>query len=295
MNFQDKTIVVTGAGGGVGRELVLQLLAKGASVAAVDVSEKALEATKKAAEGQAPGLGGALRSEALSLHVADITDRDRVSRLPAEAKAVHGKVDGIINNAGIIQPFVTLSDLDIDAVNRIMNINFYGMMNVTRAFIPSLAERPEAQIGNVSSMGGFLPVPGQAVYGASKAAVKIATEGLRLELSRTNIGVSLILPGGIETDIKKNSGLVEDGNAAKEKESAGLKLTSPAEAARAILAGLEKNKAKILIGKDAKIMDFLYRLFPESAGKLIARVMSGNHGGIFNETERLRDAAGKSA
>ena len=80
-------------------------------------------------------------------------------------------------------------------------------MNMIKTFIPYLSDRPEAHIANVSSMGGFLPVPGQSVYGASKAAVKIATEGLRMELIRTKIGVSLIIPGGIETDIKKNSGL----------------------------------------------------------------------------------------
>jgi len=280
LKFKNKTIVVTGAGGGLGRQLVLQLLDRGASVAAVDISRAALEETKTKA--------GKISSR-VSLHVADITDRERVCCLPGEVKAYHGHIDGLINNAGIIQPFTTLNELGNDVVERILNINFYGMMNMTKTFIPYLAEREEAQIGNVSSMGGFLAVPGQAVYGASKAAVKIATEGLRMELSRTGIGVSLILPGGIETDIKKNSGLEEDAEPEDEKKSAGLKLTTPEDAARIILTGMEKNRAKILIGKDAKVMDFLYRVMPDTAGKMIGKVMAQNHGGIFNEQEKLLD------
>ena len=279
MKFRNKNIVVTGAGGGVGRQLVLQLLEKGASVAAVDISTEALAETRRQA--------GTL-AEKLSLHLADITDRSAVGSLPEKIMAVHGRIDGLINNAGIIQPFLPLSELESVSVERLMNINFYGMMNMTRAFLPYLAEQPEAQIGNVSSMGGFLPVPGQAVYGASKAAVKIATEGLRMELSRTGIGVSLILPGGIETDIKKNSGLADAEVTEEAKKSAGLKLTRPEEAARIILAGMEKNKAKILIGSDARIMDILYRLMPQRAGKMIRGVMAANHGGIFNRTEDLR-------
>lgn len=303
MNFNRKTIVVTGAGGGVGRQLVLQLLAKGARVAAVDVNPQALEETRLTAIRQQRGSYNADQAPvtltALSLHTADITKAERVKALPEEILAAHGGahhvIDGLINNAGIIQPFLTLNDLNDDSIERLMNINFYGMMHMTRAFVPYLAEAEEAVIGNVSSMGGFLPVPGQSVYGASKAAVKIATEALRMELSRTGIAVSLIIPGGIETDIKKNSGLGDEGATAEDKAKAGLKLTSPEEAARTIIAGIEKNKAKILIGKDVKAMDFLYRFAPELAGKLINRVMSANHGGIMNERDALRKRTAKSA
>jgi short-subunit dehydrogenase len=278
MNFQDKVIVVTGAGGGVGRQLVLQLLRKGATVAAVDINLKTLEETKAFAEEN---------SARVSIHQADITDKVRVQALAREVKEAHGHIDGLINNAGIIQDFVTLVDLEDKNVERLMNINFYGMLNMTRAFIPFLAERSEACIGNVASMGGFLAVPGQSMYGASKAAVKVATEGLRVELSQTGISVSLIIPGGIETDIKKNSGLANAEITEEAKKKAGIKLTSPTVAAETIIRGLEKKKPKILVGSDCKAMDILYRLMPNQAVKIISRVMAKNHDGVFNRTGDL--------
>ena len=106
----------------------------------------------------------------VSTHVLNITDRAEVERLPELVIARHGAVDGLINNAGIIQPFVRVKDLDYEAIERVMNVNFYGTLYMTKAFLPCLLKRPEAHIANVSSMGGFLPVPGQSIYGASKAA-----------------------------------------------------------------------------------------------------------------------------
>ena len=273
MDFQNKVVVVTGAGGGVGQQLVLQLLEKGASIAAVDINPEALERTKNKAK--EPGK--------VSIHQVDITDKTAVNQLAKEVKRIHGRIDGLINNAGIIQDFITILELQDSMVDRLMDINFYGMLNMTKAFIPFLAERPEAFVGNVSSMGGFLPVPGQSIYGASKAAVKIATEGLRMELSRTNIRVSLILPGGIETDIKKNSGLEDSEISDDVKKSAGIKLTSPEKASEIIIRGISKNKAKILVGSDCRMMDILYRIMPLQAGKIISNIMSANHGGIFND------------
>lgn len=278
MVFDGKVIVVTGAGGGIGRQLVFQLLGKGATVAAVDINAAALEETKRLA---------GVDAGRVSLHQADITDRARVAQLAREVKQLHGRIDGLINNAGVIQDFITVAALSDGAIERQMDINFYGTMNMARAFIPYLAERDEACIGNVSSMGGFLPVPGQAMYGASKAAVKIATEGMRMELSRTGIAVSLIIPGGVETDIKKNSGLRDAEISEAAKKSAGFKLTSPEKAARTIIRGMEKNKAKILVGTDCRIMDLLYRLMPLRAGELIGAVMSRNHGGILDRPADL--------
>lgn len=279
MHFQNKVFVVTGAGGGLGRQLVIQLLAKGASVAAVDINLQALEETKSRA-GENAGR--------VSIHQVDITDRTRVRLLPEEVKRIHGTVDGLINNAGVIQDFVTVVDMEDHAVERIMKINFFGMMNMTRAFVSALAQQNEAIIANVSSMGGFLPVPGQAIYGASKAAVKIATEGLRMELSHTPIAVSLVIPGGIETDIKKNSGLVDAEVSEEAKKSAGIQLTTPKKAAEIILKGLAKEKAKILVGADCTAMDLLYRLIPGQATKLISGVMAKNHGKIFSDPSVLR-------
>ncbi|MDC7239017.1 MAG: SDR family oxidoreductase [Spirochaetales bacterium] len=286
MKIRDKVICVSGAGGGVGRELVLHLLCGGASVAAVDINSSALTETKMMA-GKYAGK--------LSIHTADIRDTGRVCALAAEIAGRHGGIDILINNAGIIQPFVTMPDLSLETVKRVMDINFYGMMNMTRAFLPWLAKQEEACIANVSSMGGFLPVPGQSVYGASKAAVKLATESMRLEHSHTVIRVSLIIPGGIETDIKSNSGLKEEGSRESQKNKSGMKLTSPSRAALTIIEGIEKERAKILIGKDARIMDILYRIMPLKAADLISRVMEGNHSGIFNTTENLQEGICREA
>jgi len=279
MKWNDKTVAVTGAGGGIGRQLVLQLLARGASVAAVDINQQALEETQR----QAAAYG-----EKLSLHRVNITDRNAVCSLPHEVEEKHGRIDALINNAGIIQPFVPFSELDYETMQRVININLFGMMYMTRAFLPFLAGRPEAHIANVSSMGGFLPVPGQTLYGASKAGVKLLTEGLKAELSRSKIGVSVIMPGGIATDIVKNSGVESSIKPAEQSGKAAAKLTTPEEAARTILDGIEKNRSRILVGKDAKFLDLFSRIAPLKAGRFISRMMSSSHSETFTKTEDLK-------
>ena len=136
-----------------------------------------------------------------------------------------------------------------------------------RSFLPHFLERPEAHIVNVSSMGGFLPVPGQTMYGASKAAMKLFTEGLHSELLDTNVGVTVVFPGAIGTNIAANSGIkVMTG---QEDAKSKYKTTSPVKAAAEIIAGIEKKKYRVLIGSDAKMMDFLTRLMPERAARII--------------------------
>jgi NAD(P)-dependent dehydrogenase (short-subunit alcohol dehydrogenase family) len=178
MKVQNKVVVVTGGGNGMGREVVRNLLFRGARVAAVDLDEAGLQETTT--------LTGNNKDN-LSTHVVNIADRVAVEELPGLVIARHGGVDGLINNAGIIQPFARINDLDYEAIERVMNVNFYGTPYMTKAFLPHLLKRPEAHIANVSSMGGFLPVPGQSIYGASKAAVKLFTEGLHSELLTTNV------------------------------------------------------------------------------------------------------------
>ena len=169
MKVQGKVIVVTGAGGGIGGALVRSLLERGAHVAAVDLKQESLDALKMS-------IGE--KADSLSVHALSISDQPTVEALPAQVIQAHGQVDGLINCAGIIQPFVKVNDLDYAAIERVMNVNFYGTLYMTKAFLPELLKRPTAHLVNVSSMGGFLPVPGQSVYGASKAAVKLLTEGL---------------------------------------------------------------------------------------------------------------------
>jgi len=262
MNPQNKVLVVTGAGNGMGREMTLQLLSRGATVAAVDYSEERLNETREKA--------GAYATK-LSLHTADIGRREAVEALPEKILALHGAIDGIINNAGIIQPFVKIEKLLYADIEHVMQVNFYGTLYMVKTFLPYLKQRPEAHIVNLSSMGGFLPVPGQAVYGASKAAVKLFTEALRTELKETLVNVTLVYPGSIATQIAANSGLKMPANT--DAASSSFKAMDPALAAKKILDAMESNKARVLVGSDASFMDFLSRLNPVYASDYIYRKM----------------------
>lgn len=265
MKVQNKVLVVTGGGNGMGRELVLALLSKGASVAAVDINPSALEETLT--------LAGRNRDR-LATFTVDITDRALVHALPDQVISRFGAVDGIINNAGIIQPFVRLKDLDYAAIERVMNVNLFGTLFMTKAFLPHLLARPEAHITNISSMGGFLPVPGQTIYGAAKAAVKLLTEGLSSELLGTNVKVTVVFPGAIGTNIAVNSGVVMDSLYAKLREGPLPKTLTPGKAAQIILDGIERDRYRVLVGPDARFMDVIYRLNPERAARFIQKKMS---------------------
>jgi NADP-dependent 3-hydroxy acid dehydrogenase YdfG len=263
MKVQNKVIVVTGGGNGIGREIVLNLLAKGARVAAVDVNELALQETENMAGD---------RREKLATFVLNVTDREAVEALPAKVVARFGVVDGVINNAGIIQPFVRLNDLNFDAIERVLDVNLYGTLYMVKSFLPYLLQRPAAHVVNVSSMGGFLPVPGQTVYGASKAAVKLLTEGLYAELLNTNVKVTVVYPGAIGTNIAANSG-VGINVSAEDRKSSSFKQLAPERAAEIIVTAIEQDRYSVLVGSDARFMDFLYRLNPKGAAGFIYKQM----------------------
>jgi short-subunit dehydrogenase len=262
MQVNNKVIVVTGGGNGMGREMVLNLLNKGAKVVAVDMREAALIETSKLAGD---------KSANLTTHILDITDKEAVAKFADEIITSFGSIDGLINNAGIIQPFVKVNDLNLNDIERVMNVNFYGTLFMIKAFLPQILKRPEAYIVNISSMGGFLPVPGQSVYGASKAAVKLMTEGLYAELLNTNVKVAIVFPGAIGTNIALNSGV--EGPKMQAGNSPKIKVLSAVEAAEIIINGIQKNKVRIFVGKDSKFMDLLYRFNPIYATKLIGRKM----------------------
>lgn len=261
MRVRDKVIVVTGGANGLGRELVLLLLARGARVAAVDIDGNALAEVADLAGNHRPRL---------STHRMDITDREAVEALPDQVLAAHGAVDGLINNAGIIQPFVRVWELEDAAVERVMRVNFYGTLYMTRAFLPLLLQRPEAHIVNVSSMGALVPVPGQTIYGASKAAVKLFTEGLRSELRDTRVRVTIVFPGGMATNIAAHSGVTR---LPQPPGGRSYKVLSPAKAAQIIVDAMERNKERVVVGSDARTMDLLSRLHPRWAADLIYRQM----------------------
>jgi short-subunit dehydrogenase len=264
MKVAGKTFVVTGGGNGIGREVVLQLLAGGARVAAIDLSQEGLNETVALA-----------KSDKLSIHQVNIADLPQVTASKVAINQAHGAVDGIINVAGIIQPFVRVNDLNFEQIKKVMDVNFYGLLHVTKTFLPELISRPEAHIANVSSMGGFVPVPGQSIYGASKAAVKLLTEGLHSELQGTGVGVTTIFPGAIGTNIALNSGIMTEEQMKEMAAKAGpaRKTTSVQVASKAIIDGIEKKRFHVLIGQDAKTMYYLSRLMPERAANLIYKNM----------------------
>ncbi|GEL99295.1 SDR family NAD(P)-dependent oxidoreductase [Cellulomonas terrae] len=260
MKVAGTTVVVTGAGDGIGRELVLGLLARGARVAAVSRTEAHLEETVGRA-------GSAV--DRLSTHVVDVTDRAAVEALPDAVLGSHGQVDGVVNCAGIIQPFVPLLDLAYPEIERVMDVNFWGPVHTVKAFLPHLLARPVAHLVNVSSMGGFLPVPGQTAYGASKAAVRLLTEGLHAELAGTSVSVTVVFPGATRTGIVANSGVrtpeISDATARRLEK----RMTSAATAARRILDAVERDAYRVTVGTDATVMDLLARLAPERAARLV--------------------------
>ncbi len=262
MKLAGKVLVVTGAGSGIGRAVTLEAVRRGARVAAVDLNPTTVEETASLAAADG----------AVSTHILNITDRAAVEALPGQVIARQRAVDGLVHCAGIIQPFVRLQDLEYGAIERVFAVNWWGTLHLNKTFLPQLLARPEGYIVNVVSMGGFLPVPGQTIYGASKAAVKLLTEGLHSECAGTNVHVTAVFPGAVATNITANSGVtipIDDVAAATQTR----KTTTPERAGRDILDGMENNAYRVLIGRDAKLMDILYRITPKRSARLIADKM----------------------
>lgn len=265
MKVTGKVLVVTGAGNGMGREVSLELLRRGAKVVGLDLKPEWLAETKKIAGGYGENF--------FSIE-ANIADRDRVLALPAEVKKLAGEADALVNVAGIIQPFVKINELDFDAIDRVMSVNFFGPLNLIKAFLPGLLARNEAHILNVSSMGSYAPVPGQTLYGASKAAINMLTEGLRSELKETNVSLTLVWPGAIGTNISANSGVNFGGGEMTEaQKKAAAKVTSPATAGKMMVDAIESKANRIYIGSDAKTMGSLTRMNQDFAANLIYKNM----------------------
>ncbi len=262
MKTKNKIWVVTGAGSGIGRELTTQLVAKGAKVAMLDLNKEGMEETAE--------LAG---KSNVSIHQINIADKLSIDHLIEELIKQYGAIDGLINNAGIIQPFVPVNDLSYEKIEQIMNVNFYGTVYLTKGFLPHFLKRPEAHIVNISSMGGYIPFPGQTIYSASKAAVKILTEGLYAELKNTSVRVTVVHPGAIATNIASNSGMEPPKIGADTKKSA-MQAMPAQDAAKIIIEGIEKDKFRVLVGQDAKFLDTFYRINPRKAVEFIVKKMN---------------------
>ncbi|MEE3343715.1 MAG: SDR family NAD(P)-dependent oxidoreductase [Bacilli bacterium] len=260
MQINKQNVIVTGAASGLGLELTKQLLAEGANVAAVDINRDNL---KKLEED--------LDSKQLKTYIVDMGDVESIKKFREDYKKDYNDVDIIINNAGIIQPFVKVQDLDDKIINKTMNVNFFGPLHLIRLFFGDLTkDKKEQYIVNVSSMGGFFPFPGQTIYGASKAALKLFTEGLYAELENTNVRVMVVLPGAMATNITKNSNV----ETSTSEENSSFKLLSPVVGASEIIKGIKKNKFKVFLGSDSKFLRFLYKINSIWAIRFINKKMS---------------------
>ncbi len=268
----DSTILVTGAASGMGAELAVQLAAKGANLALVDRNEIGLAATAETAH--AARLGGAK----ITTHLLDVSDGDAIAAFPETIAAAHGKLDVLINNAGValVGTFEQASLADFEWL---MNINFWGAVRLTHAFLPLLRRAPAAQIMLTSSVFGIIGPPGQTAYAASKFALRGFGEALRHELAATNIGVTLIHPGGIDTNIARAARVGENMDPAAAKAGVSMfqkMLKTKADVAAAkIVAALEKRSKRLLIGADAYQIDTIQRLLPVNYWGLMARRAGG--------------------
>lgn len=258
MDLKNKRFLVTGSGSGMGQQLVLSLLKRECNVIAVDINEEGLEETTDLSN----------HNPLLSHYVLNVTDKHTVNRLANEILSFCN-VDGIINNAGIIQPFVRTEAIDINIAKHIFDVNFWGVLNLIQAFLPHLQTRSKAKIINVSSMGGFLPIPGQTIYGASKAAVKMLSESLAMELRETNVSVMTVFPGAMDTNIKSNSGI----SSVTDKSNADRAL-KPGIAAEMIISAIESDETELYVGEDAKTMGQLIKSNPNQAKEKIASIIN---------------------
>ena len=269
LKLAGRTAVVTGAAGGIGRGIALALARRGCHVALADIDEAALARTTAEIAGQESA-----RSLRVSHYRLDVANRAAVAALPAQVMAAHGAVDILVNNAGVALGGTFLESAETD-FDWLLGINFWGVVQMTRAFLPLLSNSEEARIVNVSSLFGLIAPPGQTAYAASKFAVRGFSESLRHELADTRIGVTVVHPGGIATSIAKNARMpasLSDDEAAKRRTFFDSFLTMPPETAGEIIVrGVERRKARILVGSDAKYAALVERLMPVSYWKWLGR------------------------
>lgn len=256
--LKNRTAVVTGAASGIGRAIATSLAHRGCHLALADINDTALART--AAEIAVPDIH-------ISRHRLDVADRDAVGGLPALVLAEHDGVDVLVNNAGVALggTFEQVAEEDFEWL---FEINFWGVVRMTRAFLPLLHRSAEARIVNVSSVFGLIAPPGNTAYAASKFAVRGFSESLRHELRNTRIGVTVVHPGGIATAIAKNARMPKtnspDEDEEKRKSFEALLKLPPEIAGETIVRGIEARKARVLVGSDAKRIALIERLMPVS-------------------------------
>ncbi|MEO7030939.1 MAG: SDR family NAD(P)-dependent oxidoreductase [Herbaspirillum sp.] len=265
MNLANRVAVISGAGGGIGRAIALALARRGCHLALADIDTNGLAHS-------------ATLVEALGVHASqhhlDVASREQVWDLPAAVQALHGRVDLLVNNAGVALGgnFEEVSETDFDWL---MEINFYGVVRMTRAFLPLLRLSDDACIVNLSSLFGLISPPGQAAYSASKFAVRGFSNALRHELANSQIGVCVVHPGGVATSIARNArvpaGASPEVVQAHKKQAEKLLRLSPDKAGEIIVRGMQAKRARILVGTDAKLLALLERIAPVHYWKFLKK------------------------
>ncbi|WP_341303174.1 SDR family NAD(P)-dependent oxidoreductase [Pseudomonas sp. TMP25] len=272
-SFKNKVAAITGAGSGIGRSLALALARQGCQLALSDVAAEGLAET--AAQARTLGVK-------VSEHLVNVADREAVHAWAEQVVAEHGGVNAIFNNAGVAQGG-TVEGNDFADYEWVMNINFWGVVNGTKAFLPHIKASGSGHIVNISSIFGLFAQPGMSAYNASKFAVRGFTESLRQELDMADYGISAscVHPGGIKTNIAKtarmNTSLAnitgQEADKARQQFNDQLLRTTPEKAARTIIKGVLANKRRILIGPDAYVLDAMQRLLPSFYQRLVVASM----------------------
>jgi butyryl-CoA dehydrogenase len=252
-----RVAAITGAGSGIGRALAVELARRGAHLALCDVDEIGLADTVNRCEG---------REVKVTSRLVDVAERAAVFEWADQVVADHGKTNLIVNNAGVAvaAPVDVMSFEDFDWL---VQINLYGVVHGTQAFLPHLKAAGEGHVVNLSSVFGLVSIPSQSAYNAAKFGVRGFTDALRIELDIEDCGVSAttVHPGGIKTNIMRNARLDETvRDMAGERDMVSsfdrLAMTTPEKAARVIIAAVQRNKRRVLVGPDAKLFDLLSRL-----------------------------------
>jgi NADP-dependent 3-hydroxy acid dehydrogenase YdfG len=269
--FAGKVAVVTGAGSGIGQALAIELGRSGAKVAISDVDTEGLAQTEE----QLKAIGAPVKADRL-----DVTEREAFLAYADEVAEHFGKVNQIYNNAGI----AFTGDVEVSQfkdIERVMDVDYWGVVNGTKAFLPHVIASGDGHIINVSSVFGLFSVPGQAAYNAAKFAVRGFSEALRQEmiLARHPVAVTTVHPGGIKTAIARNATAAEglDPEQLAKLFDKRLAKTSPERAAQVILDAVRKKKARVLVGMDAKVLDVMVRVagpyYQQVFGRVLGRLM----------------------
>jgi len=266
--FDGKVAVVTGAGSGIGQALAIELARSGAKLAISDIDTEGLAATEE----RLKAIGAPVKADRL-----DVTERQAFQVYADGVKDRYGIVNQVYNNAGIAYTgSVEISQFK--DLERVMDVDYWGVVNGTKIFLPHLIASGDGHVVNVSSVFGLLAVPGQAAYNAAKFAVRGFTEALRQEMLVAGhpVKVTCVHPGGIKTAIARNAVAAEGLDQEELAHFFDKKLasTSAQKAARVILDGVSKNKARVLVGTDAKALDLLARVTGSGYQRLVAAVTS---------------------